>query len=91
MDGSEDEKIRTKCAQSGRGYTSRAAFTLVELLVVISVIAALTSILVPVLGAARRKAYEIVGMSHLRQIATNLNSFALENNNRYPHISVSIS
>lgn len=84
MDGSEDEKIRTKRAQFDRGYRRRAAFTLVELLVVISIMAALAAILVPVLGAARRKAYSLVGMTRLKHIAMQLNSFAMENDNYYP-------
>ncbi len=84
MDGSEDELIRTKRAQSDRGIYRRTAFTLVELLVVISVMAALAAIMVPVLSSTRRKAYSLVGMTRLKHIATQLNSFALDSDNRYP-------
>ena len=84
LDGSEDETIRTKRVQFNRGFRRRAAFSLVELLVVISIMAALAAIMVPVLGAARRKAYSLVGMTRLKHIAMQLNSFALENNNYYP-------
>ena len=49
------------------------AFTLVELLVVISVIAVLTAIMVPVLGGTRQRGKSIVCLSNLR---TDGDSFA---------------
>ena len=55
-------------------------FTLVELLVVISIIALLVAILLPSLQGAKRSAQSIICASNLRQLSTGWNIYAQQNN-----------
>lgn len=69
--------------QLGKTVT-KPAFTLIELLTVISIISLLISILVPALGKAREKARLAICASNLYQNYLSLSFYALEYNNRYP-------
>lgn len=60
------------------------AFTLVELLVVISVIGLLMGILVPVLGKARGIANRTYCMANLHQIGIAMRSYLDGNNDKFP-------
>jgi prepilin-type N-terminal cleavage/methylation domain-containing protein/prepilin-type processing-associated H-X9-DG protein len=58
---------------------STQAFTLVELLVVIGIIAVLISILLPALSSARRSANTVKDMANLRSIAQAMQIYTTEN------------
>src|SRR2546422_10353155 len=58
--------------------SGEAGFSLLELLAVIVIITALTGILLPVVGAVRRKAKEGKARVQINQLATALQSFNAE-------------
>ncbi len=61
-------------------------FTLVELLVVISIIALLIGILLPALGEAKRKARQLQDVANLGEHGKAIGIYGAENRNRMPNI-----
>ena len=62
----------------------KCAFTVVELITVLAIIAVLTGILLPALQAAKNKAEQLISMQHQRQTAQHLDLFAADHDDRYP-------
>ena len=82
----EGKKIGKRCHFiSVRAGGAGRAFTLVELLVVISIVSVLMAILVPALDSARRQAAALTGMRNQREVANAANLFASDNDELYPH------
>jgi prepilin-type N-terminal cleavage/methylation domain len=63
---------------------SSNAFTLVEIMVAIAIIAAMSAVLMPVFGAARERGRTAACASNLRQIATALLLYAQDADERFP-------
>ena len=62
----------------------RSAFTLVELLIVITIIAILAALLLPALGSAKRMGDSLSCKNNLRQISMALGIYLDDNNGAYP-------
>ncbi|MEM9372701.1 MAG: type II secretion system protein [Planctomycetota bacterium] len=74
-----------------RAERGNRAFTIIELMVVIAVIAVLIAILLPTLSAMRSKARRATCLSNARQLVTAVNSFSAANGSRLPENRTAIS
>ena len=75
------ERTTTNCVDARTGHCG--AFTLIELLIVVSIMALLLSILLPGLGRAREQAKAAVCASNVRQLLIANNTYASEYGGRY--------
>lgn len=60
------------------------AFTLVEILVVIAILAILTALLLPAVGRSKAKAYNAVCLNNLRQLGIAVRAYSDDNEDRLP-------
>lgn len=70
--------------------TRTPAFTLIELLIVIAIIAILAALLVPAVKGGLKSAAMTSDMNNLRQVGAGIAAFAADNDGRLPHPTIPI-
>ncbi|MEY3026671.1 MAG: hypothetical protein RLZZ238_1568 [Planctomycetota bacterium] len=83
--GSEPLPARSRCLLAARpSHSVRSGFTLVEMLVVISIVALLTGLLMPSISRARQAADRLRCANHLRQVGAAIVGYLDDNSERLP-------
>ena len=77
--------VPVRPARSVRSGPARRAFTLVELLVVVAVLALLVAMLLPALARAKRLAARTYCQAHLKQWGVAFEMYAMAHGGLYPH------
>jgi prepilin-type N-terminal cleavage/methylation domain-containing protein len=76
-------RLATLPGSQGRGaYCPRRAFTLIELLLVIAIIALLAALLMPALAAAQARGKRIACLGNLKQTATSFQMYTADNDGK---------
>ena len=65
-------------------FSKRSGFTIIELLVVLSVILILLTVVTPAVSKAKEKANKTICINNLRQISVALTMYANENDGKFP-------
>ena len=73
-----------KSRQRNVSHRSACGFTLIELLVVVAIVAILAAILMPALRTTRKKAWQVVCASQLRQLGIIFQLYANDNDSWLP-------
>jgi prepilin-type N-terminal cleavage/methylation domain-containing protein len=68
-----------------------SAFTLIELLIVVTIIAVLASIALPAFNGVKERGDQTKDLSNAKQIALGLRQFAVDNNGNYPRFAPAAS
>ena len=85
-DDSQESQVTYYYAFPVRDQRSYGAFSLIEILIVISIISLLLGILLPTLSRAKALAQQAVCWSRLHQWGLAFEAYAVANDNFYPHI-----
>src|SRR3954449_3251099 len=84
MSGRARASGRRRATEVAGPRRKRAAFSLVELLVVIGIIGVLIGVLLPMTARARREARKVVCKTRLHDIGAAMQMYLNDNHGRYP-------